>query len=73
MVFELLFEGLAIGLMIWRYKQHSQIISFPLKNRWQQYCWGFMIGMFWFALVWLIAVLQKGFIVKYIFNWNNSG
>ena len=32
MVFELLFEGLAIGLMIWRYKQHSQIIAFLLKT-----------------------------------------
>lgn len=73
MVFELLFEGLAIGLIIWRYKQHPQIIAFPPQNRWQQYCWGFMIGLFWFTIVWLIAVQNKGFIVKYIFNWNNSG
>ena len=64
LVFELLLEGLAIGLMIWRYKQHSQIIAFPLKNRWQQYCWGFIIGLFWFTIVWLIAVLNKGFMLN---------
>lgn len=46
MVFELLFEGLAIGLIIWRYKRHPQIIAFSPQNRWQQYCWGFMIGFF---------------------------
>lgn len=50
--------------MIWRYKQHSQIIAFPLKNRWQQYCWGFMIGLFWFTIVWLIAVQNKGFMLN---------
>ena len=32
MVFELLFEGLAIGLIIWRYKRHPQIMAFPLKT-----------------------------------------
>lgn len=58
--------------MIRRYKQHSQIIAFPLKNLWQKYCWGFMIGLFWFTIVWLIAVQNKGVIVKYIFNWDNS-
>lgn len=31
-----------------------------------------MIGLFWFTIVWLIAVQNKGFIVKYIFNWDNS-
>ena len=50
--------------MIWRYKQHSQIIAFLLKNLWQQYCWGFMIGLFWFTIVWLIAVQNKGFMLN---------